>query len=226
MRWVLFMLISSRTILSLYNCECSFSVHECACARRPPLHEPRLPGAGAYAPPLRLVDWGRAIDTAHPLMPDNVEFAGTSGTSSFECTQMRDGQPWTYQTDTFGLLATVHVMLFGTYMNCVREGGGTRRGGGGSTSATHTGWTMTSTFKRCVRASTMGTPRMRMYYRQWNTSLWKSFTRDILNVPSCREQVDMDAYYKRFADYFNEQLIEEAAKWRQQVDAITAALSK
>jgi hypothetical protein len=182
-----------------------------------------MPGAGACAPPLRLVDWGRAIDTAHPLMSEDVEFVGTSGTSSFECTQMRDGLPWTYQTDTFGLLATVHVMLFGTYMNCVREGGGARRGGTNG-SAIHTGWTMTSTFKRCVHAC-KDMAHQNACYRQWNTALWKSFTRDILNVPSCHEQVDLDAYYKRFADYFNEQLVEEAGKWRQQVDAIKAALN-
>lgn len=48
-------------------------------------------------------------------------FTGKAGTSSFECCEMLDGRPWTYQTDLFGLLGTVHVLLIGKYMNVFKE---------------------------------------------------------------------------------------------------------
>lgn len=37
-------------------------------------------------------------------------------TKYFTCCEMMENKPWTYQTDLFGLAGTVHVMLFGSYM--------------------------------------------------------------------------------------------------------------
>lgn len=36
---------------------------------------------------------------------------------------MRDGRPWTYQTDLFCLAGTVYVILMGNYMQTVKRGG-------------------------------------------------------------------------------------------------------
>uniref|UniRef100_A0A914UR37 Uncharacterized protein n=1 Tax=Plectus sambesii TaxID=2011161 RepID=A0A914UR37_9BILA len=67
---------------------------------------------------VKLIDWGRAIDMKHLR---GQTFTGRAGTSSFECCEMVDGRPWTYQTDLYGLLGTVHVMLIGKYMNVFKE---------------------------------------------------------------------------------------------------------
>lgn len=37
-------------------------------------------------------------------------------TEGFTCTEMKDGKPWTYQTDLYCLAGTIHVILMGSYM--------------------------------------------------------------------------------------------------------------
>ncbi|XP_070378766.1 mitotic checkpoint serine/threonine-protein kinase BUB1-like isoform X3 [Dermacentor albipictus] len=63
---------------------------------------------------LQLIDFGRAIDMSQ--LPPGTTFTNTVTTDGFVCTEMRDGRPWTFQTDWFGLLGCLHVLLFGDYM--------------------------------------------------------------------------------------------------------------
>ncbi|RZF34443.1 hypothetical protein LSTR_LSTR012194 [Laodelphax striatellus] len=46
---------------------------------------------------IKLIDFGRSIDMS--LLPDGIEFRRVVKTEDFQCTEMRDGRPWTYQTD-------------------------------------------------------------------------------------------------------------------------------
>ncbi|KAJ1350703.1 hypothetical protein KIN20_006567 [Parelaphostrongylus tenuis] len=71
-------------------------------------------------PILRLIDWGRAIDM-HNL--SGRTFSGKIGTEKFNCSEMLDGRPWTYQTDYFGFVGTMHVMIFNKYANVVKKDG-------------------------------------------------------------------------------------------------------
>ncbi|XP_035850966.1 mitotic checkpoint serine/threonine-protein kinase BUB1 isoform X4 [Sander lucioperca] len=70
---------------------------------------------------LALVDLGQSIDME--LFPEGTAFTARCLTSGFQCTEMLSGKPWNYQTDYFGIAATVHCMLFGTYMQVKNEGG-------------------------------------------------------------------------------------------------------
>lgn len=63
---------------------------------------------------LKLIDFGRSIDMH--LFPPGTTFTKVVDTSGFKCTEMLDGKPWTYQTDWFGVLGSIHVMLFSEYM--------------------------------------------------------------------------------------------------------------
>lgn len=65
-------------------------------------------------PALQLIDFGDAIDMDW-YDKDDV-FTVPVTTENFICCEMREGKPWTYQTDLFGLAGTSHVMLFGKYM--------------------------------------------------------------------------------------------------------------
>jgi checkpoint serine/threonine-protein kinase len=67
---------------------------------------------------VKLIDWGRGIDMKQMR---GRTFKGKVGTSGFECCEMQDGRPWTYQTDLYGLLGSVHVLLYGSYMNVFNE---------------------------------------------------------------------------------------------------------
>lgn len=71
-------------------------------------------------PFLRLIDWGRAIDM-HVLQGHT--FTGKVGTENFNCSEMLDGRPWTYQTDYFGFVGTMHVVIFNKYAEVVNKNG-------------------------------------------------------------------------------------------------------
>ncbi|KAK5965640.1 hypothetical protein GCK32_005311 [Trichostrongylus colubriformis] len=71
-------------------------------------------------PVVKLIDWGRAIDMR--ALPGHT-FTGRAGTDKFDCSEMLDGRPWTYQTDYFGFVGTVHVVIFNKYAEIVNLNG-------------------------------------------------------------------------------------------------------
>ncbi|OXG95249.1 checkpoint serine/threonine-protein kinase, partial [Cryptococcus neoformans A1-35-8] len=68
---------------------------------------------------LRLIDFGRAIDLS--LFPRGTEqtFQVSHTVDDKDCTEMRQGKPWSYQTDYFGLAGVAYCMLFGKYMKTI-----------------------------------------------------------------------------------------------------------
>ncbi|KAL4867262.1 hypothetical protein BDV12DRAFT_171594 [Aspergillus spectabilis] len=63
---------------------------------------------------LSLIDFGRGIDMRafHP----SVQFIADWKSGQHECNEIREMRPWTHQIDLYGLAGTVHVMLFGKYI--------------------------------------------------------------------------------------------------------------
>ncbi|XP_064601277.1 mitotic checkpoint serine/threonine-protein kinase BUB1-like [Liolophura sinensis] len=88
---------------------------------------PKLSGSdvrsvfGTSTQMLKLIDFGQSIDMS--LYPPGTTFTAKVHTSGFQCIEMKTDQPWTYQTDLFGLIGTIHVVVFGEYMNIFQEGG-------------------------------------------------------------------------------------------------------
>ncbi|KFW92922.1 Mitotic checkpoint serine/threonine-protein kinase BUB1, partial [Phalacrocorax carbo] len=70
---------------------------------------------------LTLIDLGQSIDMT--LFPEGTAFTAKCETSGFQCIEMLTQKPWNYQTDYFGIAATVYCMLFGTYMQVKNENG-------------------------------------------------------------------------------------------------------
>ncbi|NXE05057.1 BUB1 kinase, partial [Lophotis ruficrista] len=70
---------------------------------------------------LTLIDLGQSIDMK--LFPEGTAFTAKCETSGFQCVEMLTQKPWNYQTDYFGIAATVYCMLFGTYMQVKNENG-------------------------------------------------------------------------------------------------------
>ncbi|KAI9370480.1 kinase-like domain-containing protein [Aspergillus egyptiacus] len=66
---------------------------------------------------LSLIDFGRGIDMRafHP----SVQFIADWKTGAHECPEIREMRPWTHQIDLYGLAGTIHVMLFGKYIESV-----------------------------------------------------------------------------------------------------------
>ncbi|KAL4945669.1 hypothetical protein BDV06DRAFT_184225 [Aspergillus oleicola] len=63
---------------------------------------------------LSLIDFGRGIDMR--AFEPNVQFIADWETGQHECPEIREMRPWTHQIDLYGLAGTVHVMLFGKYI--------------------------------------------------------------------------------------------------------------
>uniref|UniRef100_A0A8D0FNP1 BUB1 mitotic checkpoint serine/threonine kinase n=1 Tax=Strix occidentalis caurina TaxID=311401 RepID=A0A8D0FNP1_STROC len=70
---------------------------------------------------LTLIDLGQSIDMK--LFPEGTAFTAKCETSGFQCIEMLTQKPWNYQTDYFGIAATVYCMLFGTYMRVKNDNG-------------------------------------------------------------------------------------------------------
>ena len=66
-----------------------------------------------------LIDFGRSLDMK--LHPPGTMFRSTmAAADTFECLEMRDDQPWTFQIDSFAVCACAHFMLHGDFMKLVR----------------------------------------------------------------------------------------------------------
>jgi len=62
---------------------------------------------------IKLIDFGRTIDTRQ--FPRGQQFVADWPTDARDCREMREGAPWTYQPDYFGLAGIVYCMLYGKY---------------------------------------------------------------------------------------------------------------
>ncbi|KAK4128561.1 hypothetical protein N657DRAFT_652207 [Parathielavia appendiculata] len=79
----------------------------------------RPDGSGGWAARgVTLIDFGRGIDMR--AFAPHVQFVADWKTSAQDCAEMREGRPWTWQIDYHGLAGTLHVLLFGKYIETVR----------------------------------------------------------------------------------------------------------
>lgn len=75
---------------------------------------------------LTLVDFGRAIDLVQYSRDGdddgarNVLFSGTAVSRDMECVAMRSRRSWSYDVDTYGILGSAHVLLYGTHLEIVQ----------------------------------------------------------------------------------------------------------
>jgi checkpoint serine/threonine-protein kinase len=87
---------------------------------------------------LMLVDFGRAVDLQDyangKIETRSVMFRGEACQHDAQCLAMRAGKPWSYDIDTFGVLACAHVLLWGTHINLRKDTNGR--------------WCLANTFKR------------------------------------------------------------------------------
>lgn len=66
-----------------------------------------------------MIDFGRTVDL------DNFDpgqtFTTTVKTDNHDCAEVREGRPWVYQPDYFGLACIAHVLLFGKYLEVAQQ---------------------------------------------------------------------------------------------------------
>ncbi|KAG8933587.1 hypothetical protein FRC01_008128 [Tulasnella sp. 417] len=101
---------------------------------------------------IRLIDFGRAIDTT--WFAEGQTFCGDWPADARDCPEVREGRPWTFETDYWGLAGVVYCMLFRKYIETTAVDG---PGG--------------------VKRYKIATPLK----RYWNTDLWNRVFDILLN---------------------------------------------
>lgn len=71
---------------------------------------------------LQLIDFGVSIDMK--LFKSGQTFNYVHNENAFKCIEMREGRPWTYQLDLYGLAGVIHVLLFGKFMDIAQRPNG------------------------------------------------------------------------------------------------------
>ncbi|XP_058822243.1 YLP motif-containing protein 1-like [Topomyia yanbarensis] len=79
----------------------------------------QIPTVESDIPTLRLIDFGCAIDMN--FFEKKRQFKKVIQTDGFTCVEMQEGRPWSFQTDLFCVAGTIHVMLFGEYMQLTKK---------------------------------------------------------------------------------------------------------
>lgn len=77
------------------------------------LYQPSGEGGWSYKG-LKVIDFGRTVDTR--LFPSGQQYLTDWATDERDCFELREGRPWTFQTDYFGLAGIIYCMLFGKYI--------------------------------------------------------------------------------------------------------------
>ncbi|KAF9223415.1 hypothetical protein BS17DRAFT_781831 [Gyrodon lividus] len=79
------------------------------------IYQPSGEGGWKYRG-IKVIDFGRTIDTSLFPTGHSQRFIADWPTDDRDCFEIREGRPWTYQTDYFGLAGIVYCMLFGKYI--------------------------------------------------------------------------------------------------------------
>ncbi|KAH0833308.1 Mad3/BUB1 homology region 1-domain-containing protein [Lanmaoa asiatica] len=79
------------------------------------IYQPSGEGGWKYRG-IKVIDFGRTIDTSLFPARHSQQFIADWPTDDRDCFEIREGRPWTYQTDYFGLAGIVYCMLFGKYI--------------------------------------------------------------------------------------------------------------
>jgi checkpoint serine/threonine-protein kinase len=86
----------------------------------------KLPDSLQYFDPSRtkclvLIDFNRSIDLS--MLPSEAEFDAKASNKSLLCCEMKSDKSWKYQIDYYGILSSIHCVIFKKYMKTFSEGG-------------------------------------------------------------------------------------------------------
>ena len=68
---------------------------------------------------LVLIDFNRSIDLS--MLPSEAEFTAKTENKSLLCCEMKSNKNWTYQIDFYGVLSSIHCIIFKQYMETFTE---------------------------------------------------------------------------------------------------------
>ncbi|CAF1573672.1 unnamed protein product [Rotaria sordida] len=117
-------------------------------------------------PSLMLIDFNRSIDLK--LFDNGTAFVTCVPKKELACVEMLNNRPWIFQHDLFGMVYSIHVLVFLSYMTVCED---EQRQDG----------TMTTKAKFSKRIH----------------DIWKEFFYEFLNIPDCQHLPDLNAWADR-----------------------------
>ncbi|KAG8690730.1 hypothetical protein FRC11_009475 [Ceratobasidium sp. 423] len=146
---------------------------------------------------IRMIDLGRGIDTN--LFQPGQTFIGDWPTDQRDAVELREGRPWTFQTDYFGLAGIVYCMLFGKYIETVAYQDGER-----------TKYKINMTLKR-----------------YWQTEIWSSLFDMLLNPTTVRQDggMPLTAELDELRDKMEQWLVENCDKGSRSLKSLLKKVS-
>ncbi|KAF8734207.1 Mad3/BUB1 hoMad3/BUB1 homology region 1, partial [Rhizoctonia solani] len=146
---------------------------------------------------IRMIDFGRGIDIN--LFQPGQTFVGNWPTDQRDAAELREGRPWTFQTDYFGLAGIVYCMLFGKYIETVPYQDGER-----------TKYKINMTLKR-----------------YWQTEIWSTLFDILLNPTTIRPDGDMPltAELDGLRDKMEQWLVENCDKGSRSLKSLLKKVS-
>jgi hypothetical protein len=98
-----------------------------------------------------------------------TQFVGDSHASGFRCVEMENGLPWSAQVDLYGVAATLHTLLFGSYMNEILPD-----------SPCFAAPSMPSPGNALISSAPCVRPQQ-AFKRYWAKDLWREIFHDLMN---------------------------------------------
>ncbi|CAF1324532.1 unnamed protein product [Adineta steineri] len=133
------------------HCPTTFSTKKASCA---PI------------PSLMLIDFNRSIDLK--LFDNGTAFVTCVPKKELACVEMLNNRPWIFQHDLFGMVYSIHVLVFLSYMTVCEDE--QRQDGSMTTKAK---------FSKRIH------------------DIWKEFFYEFLNIPDCQHLPDLNAWADR-----------------------------
>ena len=169
-----------------------------------------LPATQYSKPFVKLINWGRAIDMCY--YPDTT-FKGRAGTNGFDCTEMQEGRPWTFQTDYYGFVGTIHVLMFNEYMRTFFNEG-------------KKAYVFVEVLKRLVFYFIIFNKySLFLYFSRYPLyDCWSQIFRAFLNIESCEKCPGWGEIVQRLKQDLDDFAGEDISSWKRGVDKCNTCL--
>jgi checkpoint serine/threonine-protein kinase len=151
-------------------------------------------GRGWAAKGLRLIDFGRGIDTK--MFKAGAQFIADWPSAATDCAEIRECRPWKWQIDYHGAAGVIHSLLFGKYIETIPAGhssGGLGTAGPGQKKE----WKLKENLKR-----------------YWEKEIWADVFNVLLN-PGCvadGEEMPVQGNLKRVRVRMEKWLVDEGER--------------
>ncbi|CAF1643414.1 unnamed protein product [Adineta ricciae] len=117
-------------------------------------------------PSLMLIDFNRSIDLK--LFDNGTAFVTCVPKKELACVEMLHNRPWIFQHDLFGMVYSIHVLVFLNYMTVCED-----------------------------EQQQDGSMTTKAKFSKRTHDIWKEFFHEFLNIPDCQHLPDLNAWADR-----------------------------